>query len=67
MVALDDGTWLVGEWPGRLFHVRADGTNTTLIDSREQKTYLTDFLRIGDRVIVPNWEPSTVTAYTLTQ
>ena len=67
VVALDDGTWLVGEWPGRLFHVRADGTNTTLIDSREQKTYLNDFLRVGDRVIVPNWEPSTVTAYTLAQ
>jgi hypothetical protein len=65
VVALGDGEYLVGEWPGRLFHVRADGTNTTLLDSRERKTYLNDFLRIGDRVIVPNWEPSTVTAFDL--
>lgn len=65
VAALGDGDYLVGEWPGRLFHVRADGSSSTLLDSREGKTYLNDFLRIGDRVIVPNWEPSTVTAYRL--
>jgi outer membrane protein assembly factor BamB len=63
VVALGRGEYLVGEWPGRLFHVRADGTSTTLLDSREQKVYLNDFLRVGDRLLVPNWEPSRVTAY----
>lgn len=70
VVALGEGEYLVGEWPGRLFHVHADGTNTVLLDSRELKTYLNDFLRVPirggrDRLIVPNWEPSTVTAYDL--
>ena len=63
VVALGRGEYLVGEWPGRLFHVRAGGTSTTLLDSREQKVYLNDFLRVGDRLLVPNWEPSRVTAY----
>ena len=62
---LDDGSFLVSEWPGRLFHVET-GENTatrTLLDSREQKHYLNDFLRIDDLLLVPNWEPSTVSAY----
>ena len=62
---LDDGSFLVSEWPGRLFHVAPgkESTTQTLIDTREQKTYFNDFLRVGDLLLVPNWEPSTLTAY----
>lgn len=65
---LEDGSYLVGEWPGRLFHVApgagAESARTaTLLDSREQKHYLNDFLRVGELLLVPNWEPSTLTAY----
>jgi hypothetical protein len=68
VVRLDDGSYLVGEWPGRLFQVvpaagDAAASVTTLLDSREQKQYLNDFLRAGELLLVPNWEPSTVTAY----
>lgn len=72
VVALGDGAHLVGEWPGRLFHV-ADGEIDVLIDSRETKRYINDFIlidaAIGDRdrrvrtLIVPGWEPGVVTAY----
>jgi hypothetical protein len=69
VVRLDDGSYLVGEWPGRLFHVvpaaGAAASVATLLDSREQKHYLNDFLRQGELLLVPNWEPSTVTAYRL--
>lgn len=67
---LDDGSYLVGEWPGRLFHVApaadaAAATVATLLDTREQRHYLNDFLRVGGLLLVPNWEPSTLTAYRL--
>ena len=71
VVRLDDGSYLVGEWPGRLFHVAlaADASTpasvTTLLDGREKKQYLNDFLRAGELLLVPNWEPSSLTAYRL--
>jgi hypothetical protein len=65
VVALGRGAYLVGEWPGRLFHVHADGTATTLQDSREGKRYINDFIVVGDLLVVPNWEPSSVSAYRL--
>ena len=63
IAALDDGSYLVSEWPGRMFHVRADGDSEVLIDEREKKHYLNDFLRVGDHLYVPNWEPGSVSAY----
>ena len=62
---LGDGAYLVSEWPGRLFHVTKRGTSSTLLDTREQKRYLNDFLLVGDQLIVPNWEPGSITAYRL--
>lgn len=63
VVRLDDGTYLVSEWPGRLYQVGQDGKAQTLIDSRQVGTYINDFIRVGDRLIVPNWKPGSVTAY----
>lgn len=63
VVRLDDASYLVSEWPGRLYQVAADGTAQTLIDSRQAGTYINDFIRVGDRLIVPNWKPGSLTAY----
>lgn len=63
VVALDEGAYLVGEWPGRLFHVTRGGTSSVVLDTRDARHYHNDFMRLGDRVIVPNWEPGTLTAY----
>ena len=60
---LGDGSLLVGEWPGRLFHVRTDGSTSTLLDSRETPVYVNDFLLSGDQLLVPNWKPGRLTAY----
>lgn len=65
VVSLGAQNYLVGEWPGRLFHVADDGTSSVLLDSRESKIYLNDFILVGDHLIVPNWEPSTLSAYRL--
>jgi outer membrane protein assembly factor BamB len=65
VAALGGGDYLVSEWPGRLFHVRADGSSTTLQDSREGKRYINDFVLVDGLLVVPNWEPSSVSAYRL--
>ena len=65
VVALGRGEYLVSEWPGRLFHVRADGSNQTLVDSRADKRFINDFVLVDGLLVVPNWEPSSVSAYRL--
>lgn len=60
---LGAGAYLVSEWPGRLFHVTPDGAQTVMMDTRTQTILLNDFLLVGDTLVVPNWEPSTLTAY----
>jgi hypothetical protein len=64
---LGAGAYLVSEWPGRLFHVTPDGAQTVLMDTRTETILLNDFLLVGDTLVVPNWEPSTLTAYRVTR
>ena len=59
----DGDNYFVSEWPGRLFRVTPDGKSQVLMDSRESETYINDFIRAGDLLIVPNWKPGSVTAY----
>ena len=65
VASLGRGEYLVSEWPGRLFHVRADGTSSTLLDSRADKRFINDFLLVDGLLVVPNWEPSSISAYRL--
>lgn len=60
---LQDGTYLVSEWPGRLFLVRADGSHVVVADTREQERYWNDFLLLDDLLLVPHWKPGELTAY----
>jgi hypothetical protein len=63
-VAPGDGdTYFVSEWPGRLYRVTPDGRSQVLLDSRRSQTYINDFIRVGDLLIVPNWKPGSLTAY----
>jgi ABC-type amino acid transport substrate-binding protein len=59
------GHYLVSEWPGRIFDVAPDGSNTVLIDTRAEKKFLNDFTLAGDTLYVPHWEPGALTAYRL--
>lgn len=63
IAALGGGAYLVSEWPGRLFHVAADGTSTVLLDTRAKKQYLNDILLLGDRLIAPDLEPGSLSAW----
>lgn len=57
------GRFLTNEWPG-LFHVvNADGTRTTIMDTRNEKRALNDFVLVGDSLYQPHWDPGEVTAY----
>ena len=65
IIALDDGTYIVSSWPGTLYHVRGDGsTPSVLLDTTaEPATLLNDIARDGDRLLIPNWSPGSVSAY----
>jgi DNA-binding beta-propeller fold protein YncE len=71
LARLDDGTFLVSEWPGRLFHVAADGDVTTISDTREAETYINDFLVTDDLtrkvLVAPHWKPGRLTQYDLSR
>ena len=67
IVPLGGGEYLVGEWPGRPFHMRKNGAVSTIADTREAKVYYNDFILDGERLYVPNWMPGTLTAYRLSQ
>jgi len=67
IAALGGEAYLVSEWPGRLFEVAPDGSVTTLLDSRDENIYLNDILLVGDVLLIPNWEPGTLTAYRVTE
>ena len=58
-----DGTYLVSSWPGQIFHVDATGSVTELLTTEVAEIYQNDLTVIGDMVIVPNWQPGTVTAW----
>jgi len=63
-VAPGDGdNYFVSEWPGRMFRVTPEGKAMVLIDSRKRGVFINDFVRAGDLVIVPSWEPGKVSAY----
>ena len=55
---------LVSSWRGQLFFV-AGGVVTPLLDTREAGILLNDFALIDDMLVMPNFEPSTLTAYRL--
>lgn len=63
IAVLGNGQYLVSEWPGRLFLVASGDDPQTLIDTRDEEIYFNDFLLIGDVLLIPNWQPSTLTAY----
>jgi hypothetical protein len=57
------GGYLVSSWTGKIHYVAEDGTVTTLLDTTSEGISQSDLTEFGDIVIVPNWEPGTVTAW----
>lgn len=57
------GGYLVSSWPGEIHHVTEDGKVSLLVDTKADGILQNDLSVFGDVVIVPNWEPGTVTAW----
>jgi len=60
------GGYLVSSWPGEIHYVSANGEVATILNTRAAGVLQNDLTIFGDTVIVPNWEPGTVTAWRLT-
>lgn len=60
---LDDGSYLVSSWPGKIWHAAQDGTITALVDTEAEGILQNDLTRVGDLIIVPNLTTDTVTAW----
>ncbi|MHA7858891.1 MAG: SMP-30/gluconolactonase/LRE family protein [Henriciella sp.] len=65
IAVLDDGGYLVSSWPGQIWHVAPNGDVTDIHNTEDVPTYQNDLTRIGDLIIVPNWQPGTVTGWRL--
>ena len=63
IAVLNDGSYLVSSWPGQIWHVSTAGETVELVNSVDQTIYQNDLTRVGDLIIVPNWQPGTVTAW----
>lgn len=59
------GGFLVSSWPGKIHYVSNEGAVTTVLDTTASKIFQNDLTMIDGLVIVPNWEPGTVTAWRL--
>ncbi|MAW82337.1 MAG: hypothetical protein CMI63_19025 [Parvularcula sp.] len=57
------GGWLVSSFPGVIYYVSPEGEAAKLVDTREDGVLQNDLTMFGDLVIVPNWNPGTVTAW----
>ena len=60
---LDDGSYVVSSWPGQIWHVSNAGKTTEIINTADDPIYQNDLTRVGDLIIVPNWQPGTVSAW----
>ena len=63
IAVLDDGSYLVSSWPGQIWHVSTTGEATELSNTVAEAIYQNDLTRVGDLIIIPNWQPGTVTAW----
>jgi hypothetical protein len=66
VAAIGGGRYLVSEWPGLMHVVSPDGSKQTILDTREEKRLLNDFLLVGDTLYQPHWDPGEFSAYRLT-
>lgn len=59
--------YLISSWPGQLHYVGLDGTTDVILDTTEKTHYMNDIFLHGDLLLIPNWEPGSLTAYTVGQ
>lgn len=55
--------YLVSSWPGDIHYISPAGEAAKILDTRAENILQNDLTIFSDVVIVPNWEPGTVTAF----
>ena len=60
---LDNGAYIVSSWPGQLWYVNEAGETADILNSIEAPINQNDLTRVGELIVVPNWDPGTVTAW----
>lgn len=58
-------SFLVSSWPGKVHYVDTKGAVTVLLDTTAETILQNDLTVVGDLVVIPNWEPGSVTAWRL--
>ena len=64
-IGIVPGGYLVSAWRGEIYFVSNDGDVTSLLNTREEGIKQNDLSVFGDLIIVPNWDPSTVSGWKL--
>ncbi|MEL7024205.1 MAG: hypothetical protein AAGL69_10695 [Pseudomonadota bacterium] len=64
-VADEHGGYLVSSWPGQIWFVDESGETTELLNTEDEGVYQNDLTYVEDMLIVPNWNPGTVTMWRL--
>ena len=65
IAVLNDSGYLVSSWPGQIWYVSPDGETTEIHNTTEFPIYQNDLTRVGELIVVPNWQPGSVTAWRL--
>lgn len=66
IAGLTGGGYLLSAWPGQIFYWAGGETSPVeLHDSRAIPVYQNDLSVSGDRLYVPNWEPGSLTAWSI--
>ncbi|WP_300395970.1 hypothetical protein [Henriciella sp.] len=64
-IGLIEGGYLVSSWPGQVWFVSEEGKVSEVLNTQEQGILQNDLTVFGNTVIIPNWMPGTVTAWTV--
>lgn len=62
---LKDGSYFISSWPGKLYHIDDKGVVNIVLDTEAEEQYMNDFLLLNDQLIMPNWEPGSLSSYTV--
>ncbi|MEO0438818.1 MAG: hypothetical protein AAF098_18150 [Pseudomonadota bacterium] len=62
-IGITKGGYLVSSWPGEIYFVTPKGKVRSLLNTRDEEILQNDLSVFGEVIVVPNWDPDTVTAW----
>lgn len=64
---LASGDYIISSWPGQIYFVYQNGDVKELLNTEKESIYMNDLTLHNNTIIVPNWQPGTVSAYSIEQ